>query len=363
MIRRVVARHDPALRALVVRTVPLHYAAGADVALDRPAHVRAGSGVVRMGSRLVIVQDDTNFFAVVDPRRGDVVAIPLPAGAGGRRQFDDARGNKDDKLDLEAIVIVPQPGTGAVVLAFGSGSTGRRESVVALRGLGAAGAAVVNEAVVAAPVVEVLEVPRFYAQLRESHAFAGSELNVEAAVYLGAAPGGRLRLFNRGNGAPRAGRAPIDATCDVPWPMLATYLASQGTADPPVPCDVMQYDLGVIGGRALSFTGATLAQAALDAERRWILYTAAAEASPDATRDGPVAGCAIGVIAEGPDGTRVRWAVLEDQAGNVFGGKVEGIVLHPEDLMRAHVVVDRDAPGQPAELCEVVLRGPWFTEA
>src|SRR3712207_3817046 len=93
-LQRVLARHDPALETRVVRRLPMRYAAGADATLDRPAHVRAASGLVWHGPRLVVVQDDTNFLALVDPATGLAESIALPAGEGGRRQFDDGRGNK-----------------------------------------------------------------------------------------------------------------------------------------------------------------------------------------------------------------------------------------------------------------------------
>lgn len=52
--------------------------------------------------------------------------------------------------------------------------------------------------------------------------------------------------------------------------------------------------------------------------------------------------------------------VLEEAAGHPLRGKVEGIALHPRDPMGAHVVVDHDVPGEPAELCEVALDGHWI---
>src|SRR5688572_25398260 len=83
---------------------PLHYAEGADAKLDRPAHVRAGSGCSFIeGTRtLAVVQDDSNFLALVDVDTGKTRAITLPAGVGGLRQFDSKRGNKKQKMDLEA---------------------------------------------------------------------------------------------------------------------------------------------------------------------------------------------------------------------------------------------------------------------
>jgi hypothetical protein len=72
-----------------------------------PAHVRAASAIRRQGSRLVVVQDDVNAFAALDVRTGIVQPILLPAGLDGSRVYDDRRGNKAAKLDLEASVVVP----------------------------------------------------------------------------------------------------------------------------------------------------------------------------------------------------------------------------------------------------------------
>ena len=125
------AVRDPALRAIVQRSAPLFYNKGADPMLDRPAHVRAGSSLSWFGDRLALIQDDANFL-LIEPHSLQVDAIPLPAGEGGLRQFDDLRGNKRFKLDLEACVTVPTP-DGDLLLAFGSGSTPDREKIVMLR--------------------------------------------------------------------------------------------------------------------------------------------------------------------------------------------------------------------------------------
>jgi hypothetical protein len=350
MSRRVIAPRDLALSARIVNASPLHYDAGADPSVDRPAHVRAASGLAWVGDRLVVVQDDANFIALVDPRDASVTPIELPPGPGGSRQFDDTRGNKPHKLDLEAVVSVPESEGGESVLVFGSGATTRRESVVVLRWLQDGGA----------PTVTVLALPAFYARLRAMKQFAGSELNVEAAVYVRHPNTGRLRLFNRGNGAARGDLDAVNATCDVSWPALAAYLAQPNAGEPPALQDVVQYDLGAVGGLPLTFTDAAAAPASSGTTRSCVVYTAAAEASPDATRDGPVAGCALGVIADHPGGIEARWAPLLDDIGQPFSGKVEGIALRPDDPTRCFVVVDRDAPDVPSELCEVVLDGPWF---
>ena len=114
------ARRDHSLWATVLSRRPLRFAGGPDAAQDRPAHVRAGSGLAAAGGRLVVVQDDANFLALIDPGRPESArAIALPRGEDGARQFGDSRGNKHLKLDLEACVGTPD---GSFV-AFGSGST------------------------------------------------------------------------------------------------------------------------------------------------------------------------------------------------------------------------------------------------
>ena len=351
---RVVAHRDSALSARVVHTAALQYADVAHAQLDRPPHVRAGSGLAWAGDRLVVVQDDANFVALVDPLSARADAVTLPAGAGGRRRFERALGNKAHKLDLESVVSIPQAEGGPLVLSLGSGSTGRRESIIVMRGLDGPhdgpGA-----------VIAVHTLPALYARLRETVAFAGSDLNVEAAVHLGSVDGGRLRLFNRGNGAQRGILMPVNASGEMYWHDLEAYMARPDQVGAPQLGNLVQYELGVVGGLPLTFTDAAVVPGPPDADRRWTVYTAAGEASPDATRDGPVAGCAIGVISEGRVGISARWATLEGEAGQPFSGKVEGVELRPDDATRLYVVVDRDAPEVASELCEVALEGPWFT--
>ena len=309
------------------------YAHGADPARDRPAHVRAASSMAAIRDGFAVIQDDANFVAIID-RSGRVTrTIELPAGPGGLRQFDDLRGNKADKLDLECCVAVPES-DGTMLIAFGSGSTAKRERVVVIRRCESD-----------TQHVEVVHLPALYERLRREHTFAGSELNIEGAVYLG----GQLRLFGRGNGAALLGLDPANATCDLDWPQLLAHLRSPGTTTPPAPSNVRRYDLGTIDGIAIGFTDATLLDDAL-------IYSATAEDSPDATRDGRVAGSVIGVIPE--DGA-IRWSILVDPAGVQFAGKVEGIAPVPGSSRQLNAVVDSDDPTTPSELCTVELKGDW----
>lgn len=330
------ATFDPRLRAVVVSRRPLLYTGGADAATDRPAHVRAGSALARAGARFVVVQDDASFFAVLTPD-GAVDPLVLPYAPGGERQFSKGRDNKQLKLDLEACVTLPD----GRLLAFGSGSTEVRERVVLAR---------LADSPDASSELKLVHAPAFYAALRNEPRFSGSELNVEGAALV--LPLGVLRLFQRGNGAASGDRQPVDATCDVALDALIRHLEAPGAVPPPVLGAIVQWELGAIDGTRLTFTDAC-------AERGRLFFLAAAEASPNAYDDGPVAGVVLGVTAdERPHGT-ARLALLTDESGAPFRAKAEGLVLDPDEPSRAVIVLDLDDPERPSELCTLRLEGPW----
>ncbi|SOD03097.1 hypothetical protein SAMN05216486_10817 [bacterium JGI 053] len=328
---RIIARHDASLGARIIRSLPLLYADGADPSLDRPAYVRSASGITRVAGCVAVVQDDASFVAVVDAATGLARAITLPVGEGGRRQFDDLRGNKRFKLDLESCVTVDDEDGREMLLAFGSGSLPARERIVLVRRVDSDD-----------PDVRVIDASALYASLHAAPEFSGSELNVEGAAVLG----GTLRLFNRGNGAPRGDHLPVNASCDLVLDALLTWLHDPGSTAPPPPRDIVQYDLGAIDGVPLTITdAATLGDA--------VLYAAAAEESPDATRDGPVAGCAIGIIT----GVSARYCEVEAMDGGPYRGKIEGLLpLAPDRLL---AVVDPDDPRIPSTLLEIAIGGGW----
>ena len=228
---RVRARVEPSLGAQVIARTALLYRDGAHPNLDRPAHVRAGSALARLDSAtLAVVQDDASFVAIL---RGvgtaDLVVedVPLPS-SGGVRQFDEGRGNKKAKLDLEACLALHD---GALLIAFGSGSSPERE------------------------------------------------LNVEGA----ALAGDDVLFLQRGNGAPFDERLPVDASARVDRAQLVAYLLAlvHGDAAPCPPLrDVVGWDLGHVGANdtRLTFTDAVAARGT------WTAFLACAENSPDATR-------------------------------------------------------------------------------
>jgi hypothetical protein len=339
-VRLVLAREDPTMRARVVRRTALRYAEGADPALDRPAHVRAGSSLARVGDHLAVIQDDANFLALVDPDTGLADAVALPAGEGGKRQFDSTRGNKAHKLDLEACVTLEAPDGAAYLVAFGSGSTPRREQVLV---------APLVDARVAHDAVRLVEAPGLYAALRAVDAFAGAELNVEGAARIRGPGAARVRLFGRGNGATRDGVLARDATCDLDAAALLRHLLD-GASVPEI-ADVVQYDLGTLDGCRLGFTDAS---ALHGADEGTLVFCAAAEDSPNAVDDGAVTGSVIGVL----DATGARWTPIPldgDDAGHP-PAKVEGVLAMTPDGTRLWVVTDVDDPAAPAELWEIELR-------
>ena len=320
---------DSRLSAVIVRRWPLSYAEGADPSLDRPGHVRAGSALLAVGRWLVIIQDDANFLGVYDPEQGAVRALALPAGPGGLRQFDKRRGNKHHKLDLESAVALGMDG----LLAFGSGSAPGRDRILRVTGLGED-----------APNVQLLDAGPLYAALAAATDFSGSEMNIEGAVRLGE----RLRLFNRGNGAPKDGLLPVNASADLSWPALLSWLQDPSAQVPQVQ-DIRRYALERSNGVDLTFTDTTICPAG-------VLYLAAAEDSPNTVDDGPVVGMAVGVLGEQGG----RWAPLLDANGQALTDKAEGICLNPEDPTRGFVVFDLDDPDQPTDMAEIRLMGPWW---
>ena len=293
-------------------------------AQDRPAHVRASLDGVLV--RRAAKQDDAHSWRW---SIGAAAAWAVAAGEGGERLFDERRGNKGRKLDLEAGFVLARP-DGERLIGLGSGSSPRRERILVVRR--AAGSFDVRS----------VDAHALYASLRELTDFAGSELNVEGACV--AAGGAVVRLFNRGNGAPADGRLPVDATCELDAGELLRWLEGE-RGEPPRPRDVVAYDLGVVDGVRLTFTDA-------EAFRDGVLYVAAAEDSPDAVRDGPVAGVVLGMIE--PAGA--RWTRVLDERGKPLAEKIEGVVGDRDDTRRVFAVVMRTID-LPASLLELALEG------
>jgi len=317
--RRVLrASLDSTSKAFLDELVPLRYEhAHLDDGL--PPHVRAASALRRLAHRLVIVQDDVDALAVRGVA-GDVRPVLLPARPSGTRVFDDATGNKHEKLDLEACVVL----TDGRVVAFGSASTPVRERLV-----------VWTEAA-AAPVVVAADA--LYAEVRGAVVDGEMRLNVEGAVVAGR----RLLLFHRGNDAPRGSSAHVNAVVELALDEFASWL--DGTAAPPRVASVTRVDLGAVDGVPFGFTDAV----AVDAER--VVVVACAEDSACAISDGPVLGARVGVL----DARGLRMVDIYERDGAPTRLKVEGIERRPGSDSVFDVVVDMDQPGDAARLGRLV---------
>ena len=315
-IRRehLVARFDARTPATLAELVPLRYAAAGRDGL--PAHVRAASALRRFENRLVIVQDDVNALAVRDAD-GTVRPVLLPAHASGRLVFDDEHGNKDEKLDLEACVTLPD----GRLVAFGSGSTPKREQLVAWGG--------------GRESPSVIEGAGLYRVLRAAVIRDAARLNIEGAVI----SGGQLKLFHRGNDARDAGRAPSNAIAELDCNEFVAWLDG-GAASSPSVSRVTTADLGDIDGVPFGFTDAV----ALDDGH--IIVLACAEDSACAISDGPVLGCRVGVL----DAHGLRLADVYDSSGARTLLKLEGIERRPGSSTEFDVAVDVDSPAAPAQL-------------
>jgi len=305
------ARFDSGGAATLDELVPLFYERLAE---GLPAHVRSGSALRRLGDRLVIVQDDVQALAVRDAR-GAVRPVLLPPHASGQRVFDDTLGNKHEKLDLEACVVLSD----GRLVAFGSGSLPAREQLVVWDGdkaplLFAAGA--------------------LYRELRATVVGPGERLNIEGAVMSAS----RLKLFHRGNDTRLAGCKPMSAIAELDGAAFSSWL--DGRAPLPLVTRVTTVDLGDERGVPFGFTDAV----AVDNDR--IVVLACAEAAASAIDDGVVLGCRVGLLADGA----LTMVDVREASGKRTTLKLEGIELRPGLVTEFDVAVDADEPAAPALL-------------
>ena len=314
-----VASVDARLRVTLDGLVPLRYAGGAAPEADLPGHVRGASSVRRYHGRLVIVQDDVNVLALHSgPDRTEPVLLPV--GPGGVRVFEEARGTKKLKMDLEACTSLPD----GRLLALGSGSNEHRQSVVLMDREGR---------------VERRDAAPLYAGLRAQAAFAGSELNLEGALVVK----DELLLFQRGNGATRGARVAVNAIGALDVGDLMRWLDAGGPA--PTLRRVVPVELGMLSGVRRAVTDAALA-----ADGRVAVLTCA-EASEDVIQDGAVVGCRFGYI----EGGALRMADVVEPSGRLASLKLEGLEPRPDRPGEFDVVTDLDRPDEPAMLGRLVV--------
>ena len=301
----------------------LRYDHGPHPLEDLPGHVRAASSIRRQGHRLVILQDDVSALAVLDPSTGSTQPILLPAGPDGARVFDDERGNKKFKMDLEACVVLPD----GRLVAFGSGSSPQREKIVTIAsGKGA--------------IAQQLSGSDFYASLRIHAAAHDTRLNIEGAVV----HGDRLRLLQRGIGE-RGGES-WNAILDLSLNRFVGWLDGRN----PLPSvrRILEVDLGAVAGVPLGFTDA----AVTDDGR--VAFLACAEDTNDVLSDGPVLGCRFGWLD--PDDRSAVTMTIVDSDGQPTRLKLEGIETRLDGGSVFDVVADMDRGDEPAQLAELIVR-------
>jgi hypothetical protein len=360
------ARRDAKMRARIVAERPLIYDRVEGAAGDHPPHVRSGSGIAWAGDRMVVIQDDADYVALIDPAR--VLQVPAPGSAPAPPRSDGesvvgvrlksplavkGAGGPRARPHLEA-VLTARDWRGELILAFGSGTRPERRFVARVR-LGGGDTE-----------LSVFEARKLYAALEEHPTLATTTLNIEGAAYLPKGLDGRdaVRLFHRANGKPRPGVAqPSSAlpgertpcgTIDVRLDALAAYLdrcrrdpnATLGTelSNP------RRYDLDDVDGVPLTFTDATRMS-----DGR-IVYVAAAERSEDAGQDGETLGVALGVIET--DGS-LRYTRVVERDGQETRRKADGLaVAGPQRVfLVAHPGSEPEDDERPSVLCALDVTG------
>jgi hypothetical protein len=319
------AQLDPRLGVQILSRKPLHYRGGADLTLDRPAHVRASSALCWVGSDLLVLQDDAAFLGIVDPQTGWVDDLPLPRGPDGHRVFDAARGNKADKPDFELAFA-----DGDRLIAMGSGGLFARQQALTWR---------------RAETPQLTALPRLYAQLRAA-VVGSANLNFEGSALLG----GQLILANRGGDAGSA-----DALVELSREGFCALLDDPERAPLPL-LRVLTVELGELAregqpGQALRFTD-------LAPRAGGLWYLAAAERTTSFYDDGEVVGSVLGTIGGLDPSPELRFAPILNQHGALASDKVEGVCGH-QNTGRLWAVTDPDDPDRPGELLELSLTGPW----
>lgn len=277
------------------------------------AHLSAASGLVVVQSFLYVVADDELHLGVF-PASGDAAGVALRILDGELPDEREAR--KRLKLDLEALLLLPPrgPWPHGALLALGSGSRRNRQRGVLLR---------LNTFGGVEGAARVIDLSLLFAAI----ASQVGELNIEGA----ALAGGRLILLQRGNKG-RGLNALIHLNA---WDALDA-LATRDRIEE-MPFEVRRYDLGAAQGVPLCFTDA----AALPDAR--LVFTAVAEDTDDAYRDGRCVGAAVGIV--GADGRLQQILPLQPAV------KAEGIDARIDaGRIRVLLVTDADDPAIPAAL-------------
>jgi hypothetical protein len=269
--------------------------------------VSAASGIVSLAGRLWVVADDEIALTSCALDGSDARTHALPFAA----LPDEHEARKAQKADHEAMFCCPD----GALYVLASGSTEGRVRGVRL-----------------APGAEPRELdlrPLYAALLLEL-----PELNVEGVALTAR----HLVLLSRGNGARRD-----NAVVRLDRARALAELVEEHTLTPRALHDVVRVELGELHGAPLGFTDAA------PHPDGGVLFTAAAEASPDTYRDGHCTGSVVGMLSE--DGVPGVTALA------LPAHKLEGlcVVARSADQLELRLVADPDDRGQRAPL----LRASW----
>ena len=327
--RHIVATYDARLLVEVCAQRTLTYSYLDATAGDRPAHVRAASGLTRALGRWYVVQDDTAFVGVVDDASVHAIVLPLPSAAGPRRQFSAALGNKAAKPDFEACFTSGQD-AGVRVWAVGSGSTVRRRDVAQLDPHTGA--------------TRRFDATGLHLQIVDE---LGHLPNIEGACIVA----DTLWFFHRGNTGARD-----RGCCAFAWSWRAVQAWLLDGEPAPAMTGVTTFDVGEIQGVRWGITDVAVGPAGR------LAVLCAAESSANAIDDGAVVGARIGVLDVDETGawTLLRTVGLPAAVTGPGNYKPEGLFIDTTSPGHAFLVADPDDTEVPAVLCEVALAGPWW---
>ena len=276
--------------------------------------VAAASGMCRRGDNLYVVADDELALGVYDLQGAVTGRILLGSG----ELPEEPRARKARKPDFEALVSLPDDS----LLALGSGSTPQRRGAVLVQFAG-------PEARASGFSLDAL----YEALAREL-----PDLNIEGGAVLG----DTLWLCSRGNSQRRD-----DALIALD---LAAVRASFARGQPPPPGVVralLRVSMGVLAGVPLSLTDLT-------PHRGRLLFTAAAEASPNTYDDGACAGSVLGRMELARD---ARGPITPEIIGWAPEVKLEGVCAAGASPSEPafFLVADADQPGAHAPLFRTQL--------
>ncbi len=286
---------------------------------NRPPHLSAASGLVRVGSWLYVVADDElhlGKFLLDGDDAGELhrcFAGNLPI---------DLEERKAEKPDIEVLMRIPQLNNPSrqALLALGSGSKKNRCqcAIIPLDHSGNISAS-----------AEIIDLSHFYQFLKKEI----GKLNIEGAAIVNQ----DIFLFQRGNKKNKL-NASIRIALDDFYRLLSQ---PQKYHEPHI--QITPYDLGEIDQVPLCFTDAT----SLNSGE--IVFTASAENTSDSYLDGICMGSAIGVI-----NTQGKLEFIEPVNKKI---KLEGVEAKVEDkTIELLLVSDADDATRPAQLYSASIK-------